>query len=93
MEHLLIGLNGATGATVPFSHKDDGADLVETSYLMQGLLCARQYFNTSNADETNLRNDINILWNGVEWKWFRQNGQNVLYWHWSPNFDGQLINK
>ena len=71
-------LNGSTGAVIPFSPKDDGADLVETSYLMQGLLCARQYFNGVDASETALRNDINILWNGVEWDWFRQNNQNVL---------------
>ncbi len=85
-------INGATGATVPFSDKDDGADLVETSYLMQGLLCARQYFNSANTDEANLRNNINSLWKAVEWTWFRQNNQNVLYWHWSPNF-GWAINQ
>jgi len=79
-------INGSTGATVPFSSLDDGADLVETSYMMQGLLCARQYFNGAGLDEVNLRSDINTLWNGVEWSWFRQSGnQNVLYWHWSPN--------
>lgn len=78
-------INGSTGATVPFSEKDDGADLVETSFLMQGLLCARQYFDLSNAGEKKLRDDINELWNGVEWNWFRQNDQNVLYWHWSPD--------
>jgi hypothetical protein len=33
-----------------------------------------------------LRNDINTLWNEVEWDWFRQNGKKVLYWNWSPNF-------
>ena len=77
-------LNGTNGVVIPFSAKDDGADLVETSYLMQGLLCARQYFNGADASETALRDDINILWNGVEWDWFRQNSQNVLYWHWSP---------
>jgi hypothetical protein len=79
-------IDGSTGATVPFSTQDDGADLVETSYLMQGLLCARQYFNTSSADERNLRDDINSLWNAVEWNWFRNN-QQVLYWHWSPNYN------
>jgi len=79
-------MNGATGATVPFSPQDDGADLVETSYLLQGLLCARQYFNsTSNPDETALRDSINSIWHGVDWQWFRQNGQDVLYWHWSPD--------
>ena len=80
-------INGATGATVPFSQKDNGADLVETSFLMQGLLCARQYFNTANSEETTLRNNINILWNGVEWNWFRNGGQNALFWHWSPDYN------
>ncbi|MGZ3926425.1 MAG: glucoamylase family protein [Mucilaginibacter sp.] len=79
-------MNGVTGAVVPFSQQDDGADLVETSYLMQGLLTARQYFNGAGADETALRNDINSIWNGVEWDWFRQNGQNTLFWHWSPDY-------
>jgi hypothetical protein len=78
-------MNGSTGAVVPFGQNDDGADLVETSYMMMGLLCARQYFNTADAAETNLRADINLLWNGVEWDWFRQNGKKVLYWNWSPN--------
>ncbi|GAC1425173.1 MAG: hypothetical protein NVSMB7_01420 [Chitinophagaceae bacterium] len=78
-------LNGTSGVVIPFSAKDNGADLVETSYLMQGLLCARQFFNGAGAGETALRNDINALWNGVEWDWFRQNNPDVLYWHWSPD--------
>jgi hypothetical protein len=78
-------LNGATGKTIPFSRKDDGADLVETSYLFQGLLCARQYFNVNSNIERELRNRINWMWNGIEWNWFTQGGQEVLYWHWSPN--------
>ncbi len=77
-------LNGATGKTIPFSRKDDGADLVETSYLFQGLLCARQYFNGENDTEKELRSRINWLWNDIEWNWFTKN-ENVLYWHWSPN--------
>ena len=80
-------INGATGATIPFSQLDDGADLVETSFLMQGLLCARQYFNLNDVAEDSLRNGINTLWNGVQWNWFRQNNQNVLYWHWSSDND------
>lgn len=79
-------VNGATGATVPFSQKDNGADIVETSYLIQGLLCARQYFNSADAAETELRANINTLWNAIEWNWFRQSNQNVLYWHWSSNY-------
>ncbi len=76
-------LNGADGKAIPFSANDDGADLVETSYLLQGLLCARQYFNGADPAETSLRNDINAIWNGVEWDWFRKGGENVMYWHWS----------
>jgi hypothetical protein len=83
-------LNGSTGAVIPFSTKDNGADLVETSYLIQGLLCARQYFNDVGAGETTLRNDINTIWQGVEWSWFRNGNQNVLYWHWSPNFNWEM---
>ncbi len=78
-------LDGATGKTIPFSRKDDGADLVETSYLFQGLLCARQYFNGDSRPERELRNRIGWLWNDIEWNWFRKNGEEVLYWHWSPN--------
>lgn len=86
-------INGATGATVPFTTQDDGADLVETSYMVQGLLCARQFFNsTTDPAEISLRDSINNIWNGVEWNWFRQNGQNALYWHWSPDL-GFVINQ
>jgi hypothetical protein len=78
-------LNGQTGAVVPFSMQDDGADLVETSFLMEGLLTARQYFNGASPAETQLRADINTLYNNVQWSWF-QNGQNTLFWHWSPDY-------
>ena len=77
-------MDGASGATIPFSVNDNGADLVETAYLMEGLLCARQYFNQADAKETDVRTKINTLYGNVGWDWFRQNGQNVLYWHWSP---------
>jgi hypothetical protein len=80
-------INGATGATVPFSANDNGADLVETAYLVNGLLIAREYFNGPDAVETELRTKINAIWNAVEWDWFRKNNENVLYWHWSPNLN------
>lgn len=86
-------LNGTSGAVVPFSAKDNGADLVETSFLMQGLLTARQYFNAADAAETALRADINALWQGVEWSWFRRGTENVLYWHWSPDFGWDMNHK
>ena len=78
-------LDGTTGKTIPFSRKDDGADLVESSYLFEGLLCARQYFTGDNRTERELRNRIGWMWNDIEWNWFTKGGEEVLYWHWSPN--------
>ena len=85
-------INGATGATVPFSADDNGGDLVETSLLLQGLIAARQYFASTDATETDLRSKINTIYSGVEWNWYRQNNQNVLYWHWSTD-KGWKINQ
>lgn len=79
-------INGNTGKVQAFSAKDNGADLVETAFLMEGLLVARQYFNANDADEINLRSDVNLLFNAVEWDWFRKNSEDRLYWHWSSNF-------
>jgi len=79
-------MNGSTGAVVPFGDKDNGADIVETSYLMMGLLTARQYFNGSGSTEVKLRTDINALWDDVEWDWFRKGGENMLYWNWSADY-------
>ncbi len=78
-------MNGATGITIPFSSKDDGADLVETAYLFQGLLCARQYFGRNNKTEAAMRDRIGRMWDNIEWSWFTKGGEDVLYWHWSPN--------
>ena len=81
-------LDGTSGATIPFSTQDNGGDIVETSYMIAGLLCARQYFNsTTDAGEISLRVAINNLYNNVQWNWYRQNGQNVLYWNWSPTYN------
>ncbi|MEO6758386.1 MAG: glucoamylase family protein, partial [Saprospiraceae bacterium] len=84
-------MNGNNGNVYPFSQYDDGADLVETAFLMQGLLTARQYFNQNTANETALRDVIDGLWKDVQWDWFRKtpNGP-VLYWHWSPNYGFQI---
>ncbi|WP_324676289.1 glucoamylase family protein [Hymenobacter sp. GOD-10R] len=78
-------MDGATGKTIRFSLKDDGGDLVETSFLYEGLICARQYFTKDTPTESQLRNKILWMWENVEWNWHTQGGQNVLYWHWSPN--------
>jgi hypothetical protein len=77
-------MNGRTGTTIPFTRKDDGGDLVETSLLIMGLLCAREYFSSAGADEAKIRGLVNYIWNDVEWDWYTR-GRPVLQWHWSPN--------
>jgi len=80
---------GETGKVKPFGRKDNGGDLVETSFLLQGLLCVRQYFKDGNAEEKNLAQKIDKLWKEVDFNWYR-NGKNVLYWHWSPTYNWEM---
>jgi hypothetical protein len=82
-------LHGETGKVKPFSKKDDGGDLIETAFMVQALLCARQYFKGGNEQEKALASRMDKFWKGVDWDWYR-NGQNVLYWHWSPDYDWQM---
>ena len=76
-------INGRTGHTIPFGRKDDGADLVETTFLFQGLICAREYFCDTEQEEHRLRERVNALLSMAEWDWFTRGSLN-LYWHWSP---------
>ena len=80
---------GPTGKVKPFGKKDDGGDIVETAFMAQGLLCVRQYFKDGNEEEKKLANRVEQLWKEIDWNWYR-NGQNVLYWHWSPDYDWQM---
>jgi len=85
-------MDGSTGKTMPvFGMFDDGGDLVETSFLMQGLLAARQYFHGANEKEQSLYRRISQLWATVEWDWYRQTpNSDFLYWHWSPRWAWQI---
>jgi len=80
---------GSTGKVRPFFTEDNGGDIVETSFMIQGLLTARQYFNEGHEQEVSLRNKINRLWEEVEWDWYT-NGQNSLTWHWSPDYGWEI---
>jgi len=85
-------MNGSTGKTMPvFGVFDNGGDLVETSFLMEGLLAARQYFRGNSDAERDLYNRISQLWETVEWDWYRgpQPGD-FIYWHWSAEWGWQI---
>lgn len=82
---------GETGKVKPFSPKDNGADIVETAYLIQGLLTVREYFRNGSVGEKQLADSIDKLWKEVDWNWFTRNGQaNAIYWHWSPDYEWEM---
>lgn len=83
-------MHGPTGKVKPFGKKDDGGDLVESAFLMQGLLCVRQYFQDGNENERALAAKIDRLWREMEWSWYQNGGKHVLYWHWSPNYGWEM---
>jgi hypothetical protein len=83
-------LYGPTGKVKPFSEKDNGGDLVESSFLMTGLLCVRQYFKDGNDEEQQLAEKIDKLWREMDFSWYRRGNQNVLYWHWSPSYGWEM---
>lgn len=80
-------LDGRTGKVIPYFGKyDDGGDLVETAFLVQGLLAARQYFSRKTKAEAEIRETITRLWKAVEWDWYRKGpNPDFLWWHWSPD--------
>ena len=82
-------LNGDTGKVIPFFGKyDNGGDLVETAFMVQGLLAARSYIDRDIPAERELRATITRLWREVEWDWYRRSpDSDVLYWHWSPDHE------
>ena len=78
-------INGVSGKTQPFSARDNGGDIVETSYIIQGLLCMRQYLDPIVTAEKNEIDRINNLYNSIEFDWFTNN-EKTLYWEWSPDY-------
>ncbi len=85
-------LDGRTGRVWPlFGKYDNGGDLVETAFLVQGLLAARQYFQGDTPEERELRTKITKMWHEVEWDWYRKSPDSeVLYWHWSPDHEWHI---
>jgi hypothetical protein len=83
-------MNGATGKIIAFDRLDDGADLVETSYLMMGLLTAKAYFGGTSLPERYFQKRVQQMWEAANWNWHTQGGQNKLFWHWSPNNGFQM---
>ncbi len=85
-------IDGRTGQTIPeFGQYDNGGDLVETAFMVQALLTARQYLDRDTDDERSIRATITRLWEEVEWNWYRNPADPAfLYWHWSPDYEWHI---
>ena len=82
-------INGKTGETKAFGKKDDGGDIVETSFLAQGMIVVRQYLQNGNDKEKAVAKKYDELWKGIEWNWYTNN-KNGIYWHWSPDYQWEM---
>ena len=78
-------LDGRSGKVIPlFGQYDNGGDIVETAFMMQALLTARQYYD--REDEADIRATITRLWEEADWNWYRNPADpDYLFWHWSPD--------
>lgn len=83
-------LYGETGKVRPFGQKDNGGDLVETSFIAQALICIDAYYKNGTSDEKALAKKADDLWRGIDFSWYRNGNQNVLYWHWSPEYKWEM---
>jgi len=80
-------LDGRTGKVIPcFGQYDDGGNVAETAFLMQGLLVARQYFNRDTPQDSRTTfNHHGLLENGGVGLVSQRPDRNFLYWHRSPD--------
>ncbi len=79
--------NPVTGEVHPFSKYDDGGDLVETAFLVEGLIVLRQWVKFIRPD---LCVRADRLIKGVEWNWYTRGEKDKLYWHWSKNYGWKM---
>jgi exo beta-1,2-glucooligosaccharide sophorohydrolase (non-reducing end) len=79
-------VDGPSAASIaPDAPGDFKGDIVETSYLVQGALAARQYFDHGDSTETRIRDYATLLWLGVDWNAYRPNPPgDAVNWLWSP---------
>lgn len=82
-------LNGETGDVQAFGRKDNGGDIVETSFLAQSFIVIREYFKNGNEEEKAVAAKFDKLWKEIEWNWYTNN-KNGIFWHWSPDYEWEM---
>lgn len=79
-------MDGRSGDGIYSKENGFSVDLNGTSFLIQGLLTAKQYLNENNAVETEVRKKIDEIWNAVQWNQFTKEGDSYLYTNWSEKY-------
>ena len=74
------------GKTAAFGNQTAAGEIVETAFMMAGLLTASEYFTGSSEDESAIRTYTEKFWNEVDWSNF-VNGD-TLYWIWHSDQEG-----
>ena len=59
---------------------------IDTTFLLAGILYAKQYFNGNNPTETNIQATASAIFNRVNWSWFAPDipGTNAVRMGWLP---------
>lgn len=68
------------GTAHPFGSQVDTGDLIETSFMVAGLLAANEYLTDNVAYEKEVRDSIESFMQTIEWDFYA--GTDGLYWLW-----------
>ncbi len=76
----------SSGKTLTFGNQVAAGEIVETAFVMAGLIAAKEYFNGADEKEVELRNYVDKFWNEIDWSNFLYNDK--LYWIWHSDKTG-----
>ena len=74
------------GTSHPFGNQIKTGDVVESSFMMAGLLTAAEYYTSNSANETEIRDSVASFWNTMNWKFYAQSGK-AIEWLWYSEED------
>ena len=75
------------GAPYPFGNQVAAGEIVETAFMMGGLLTACEYFTGNSDAEKEIRENTQYFWETINWKKFIKGDK--LYWIWHSDKVGQ----
>lgn len=69
------------GTAHPFGNQVETGDVVESSFMMAGLLTASEYFSSNSPIETEIRDSVASFWKSMDWNFYARSGK-ALQWLW-----------